>query len=88
VSKMIRDCTAAVNPSNAGIPPELLTLQQAAALCGVSDRTLWTWATDGLAPPPVRIGKGVVRYPRSVYLRWIEGGCQPLNDGGTPNAAV
>ena len=31
------------------IAPELLTLKQAAELCGVSERTLWTWARSGAA---------------------------------------
>ena len=44
------------HPEN--IIPELMTLDQAAALCNVSPRTLWGWARDGSAPPPVKIGKG------------------------------
>ena len=39
---------------------ELLTLRQAAELCAVSDRTLWTWATTGISPAPIKIGKGTV----------------------------
>ena len=31
---------------------ELLTLPQAAALCGVSQRTLWGWATAGILTAP------------------------------------
>lgn len=61
--------------------PELLTLKQAADLCGVSDRTLWTWATTGASPAPVRIGKGTVRYSRVAYLAWIAAGCKPINGG-------
>jgi predicted DNA-binding transcriptional regulator AlpA len=60
---------------------ELLTLDQAAALCNVSPRTIWGWARDGSAPPPVKIGKGTVRYVQSAYLAWIAGGCQPIQGG-------
>jgi predicted DNA-binding transcriptional regulator AlpA len=72
-------------PSSTTIPesvPELLTLRQAAELCGVSDRTLWGWARNGIAPPPAKIGRGTVRYVRSAYLAWCAGGCKPLNGGG------
>ncbi|MGD0897576.1 MAG: helix-turn-helix domain-containing protein [Thermoguttaceae bacterium] len=55
---------------------ELLTLRQAAELCGVSDRTLWAWANSGISPSPLRIGKGTVRYSRAAYLAWIAGGCK------------
>jgi len=63
------------------IAPELLTLRQAAELCAVSDRTLWGWATEGVSPAPLKIGKGTVRYSRPEYLAWIAGGCKPLNAG-------
>ncbi len=63
------------------IAPELLTLTQAAELCGVSERTLWTWARSGAAPKPLKIHKGTVRYSRPAYLAWIAAGC-PRVDGG------
>ncbi len=63
------------------IAPELLTLKQAAELCAVSDRTLWGWATSGISPAPLKIGKGTVRYSRPEYLAWIAAGCKPLNGG-------
>jgi predicted DNA-binding transcriptional regulator AlpA len=69
------------HPEN--VIPELMTLDQAAALCNVSPRTLWGWAHDGSAPPPVKIGKGTVRYVRSVYLAWCAGGCQPIQGGAS-----
>ncbi len=61
--------------------PELLTLPQVAKLCGVSQRTVWGWATDGTAPSALKIGKGTVRYSRRAYERWIAAGC-PRIDGG------
>jgi predicted DNA-binding transcriptional regulator AlpA len=61
---------------------ELLILDQAAALCGVSPRTLWGWAHNGIAPAPVKIGAGTVRYSRAAYLAWIEGGCKPVSQRG------
>jgi predicted DNA-binding transcriptional regulator AlpA len=64
------------------VAPELLTLRQAAELCAVSDRTLSTWATSGISPAPVRIGKGTVRYSRPAYLAWIAAGCKPIPGGG------
>jgi predicted DNA-binding transcriptional regulator AlpA len=66
------------HPEN--IISELMTLDQAAALCGVSPRTLWGWATAGISPPPLKIGKGTVRYSKPAYLAWITGGCKPIGD--------
>jgi predicted DNA-binding transcriptional regulator AlpA len=60
---------------------ELLTLSQVSALCGVCQRTAWAWATDGTAPPPLKIGKGTVRYSRRAYQEWVAAGC-PRFDGG------
>jgi predicted DNA-binding transcriptional regulator AlpA len=61
------------------IEPELLILKQASALCGVSDKTFWTWANSGLAPPALHIGPQVTRYSRQAIMRWIANGCQPMN---------
>jgi predicted DNA-binding transcriptional regulator AlpA len=58
---------------------ELLTLKQLAALLSVSERTAWQWATDGTAPPPLRIGRGTVRYSRRAYEQWIAAGCPRCN---------
>ena len=63
--------------------PELLTLEQAARLCQVSPRTLWTWATTGISPAPARIGKGTTRYRRREYEQWVDGGCQPIQGGAS-----
>jgi predicted DNA-binding transcriptional regulator AlpA len=67
-----------VRPSSETVAPELLTLKQAAELCAVSDRTLSTWATSGISPAPVKIGKGTVRYSRPEYPSWIAGACTPV----------
>jgi predicted DNA-binding transcriptional regulator AlpA len=60
---------------------ELMTLRQAAELCSVSDRTLWGWARDGIAPAPLKIGRGTVRYSKPDYLAWIAAGCRPIRGG-------
>ena len=61
---------------------ELLTLPEVAELCQVAPRTVWGWARDGISPPPLKIGKGTVRYSRAAYLAWIAAGC-PRVDGGS-----
>ncbi len=63
------------------VAPELLTLRLAAELCGVSQRTLWTWARSGASPAPLHIHKGTCRYSRAAYLAWIAGGCKPIQGG-------
>ena len=54
---------------------ELLSLPQVAKLCGVSPRTVWSWAESGISPPPLKIGKGTVRYSRRSYEQWVAAGC-------------
>lgn len=63
----------------------LLTTQQAAALAGISERTLWRWSRSGLAPRPLQIGAGrkpAIRYRRSDMLTWIADGCPRCEKGG------
>jgi predicted DNA-binding transcriptional regulator AlpA len=69
------------SPATETILPELLTLRQAADLCAVSERTLWTWARSGASPAPLKIHKGIVRYSRAAYVAWIAGGCKPIQGG-------
>jgi predicted DNA-binding transcriptional regulator AlpA len=63
------------------VSSELLTLREVAKLQMVSERTAWQWAHDGTAPPPLRIGRGTVRYSRRAYEEWVAAGC-PRIDGG------
>ena len=65
-------------PTDTTIPktcPELLTLPQVAALCGVSQRTAWGWAENGVSPPALKISRGTVRYSRRAYELWVADGC-------------
>jgi excisionase family DNA binding protein len=66
------------------IVPELLTTAQAAALCGLGERTFWRYAHNGTAPAPVKIG-GSARYRRSDLMRWIENGCLQCNSQTSEN---
>ncbi len=72
-------------PQTPGVVPELLTLAQAAALCGLGPRTLARYSASGLAPCPLKLGNGAKqsasRYRRADLLGWIERGCQPVADG-------
>lgn len=54
--------------------PELLPVQEAAALVSVSTRTLQRLASDGRAPRPVRLGASV-RWRRADIVAWIARGC-------------
>ena len=62
-----------------GIVPELMTTREAAALCGIGERSLWRWSRSGAALRPVNIG-ATVRYRRGELLAWIQRGC-PRIDG-------
>jgi predicted DNA-binding transcriptional regulator AlpA len=65
--------------------PELLTLDQAAELCGLGSRTLWRYAHCGIAPQPIKIGpglRGASRFRRAELLTWIEAGCPRCDKEG------
>jgi len=69
--------------STTEIAAALLTTKQAAHLVGCGERTLWRWSRSGIAPAPVRIGRGTraaTRYPREALEEWIRNGC-PRVDG-------
>lgn len=71
-------------PQAVGIVPELLTVKQAAQLCGIGTRTLWRWSRSGIAPAPIKIGRGLraaVRYRRQDLLAWIADGCPRVERG-------
>lgn len=65
------------------IVPELLTTKQAAALCGLGERTVWRFSRCGVCPRPIKLGhgkNGAVRFRRDEFLAWIRAGC-PRTDG-------
>ena len=51
-------------------PEAMLLPVEAAAVLGVSPRTLESWRTRGGGCPFVKIGTRSVRYPRGVLLAW------------------
>jgi predicted DNA-binding transcriptional regulator AlpA len=47
-----------------------LTAREAAAIPKVDEKTLYRWAKDDPTLPALRI-KGVVRFPRARFLKWL-----------------
>jgi excisionase family DNA binding protein len=77
----------AATPAASGILPELLTTRQAAELLQVGERTLWRWSRSGLAPKPIKIGRGrqgAVRFSRAALMAWISAGCPRTAGRATP----
>ncbi len=73
--------TRSHTPDPRAVNQELLTVKQAAQLCGVSTRTLTRWGLSGVAPSPVKLGYGTrtaVRYRQAELLSWIEAGCPEM----------
>lgn len=51
----------------------LIATPEAAAILGVSRRTMESWRRQRYGPPWVRLGRrGAVRYRRAEIERWIE----------------
>ena len=65
-----RNLTEPVNPTDA---PLLLTDAQAAALAGLSRRTVWSLVSQGLFPAPVKVpGVRMTRWKRSDVQAWVD----------------
>ena len=58
-----------------GMSPELLDVEQVAALCQFSPRHVLRMANAGKMPPPVRVGR-CVRWSRRSIETWITEGCR------------
>lgn len=54
----------------------LLSVHEAAALCGLGRSTWWRYSSAGKIPAPVRIG-GSVRWRREELSAWMQAGCPP-----------
>jgi excisionase family DNA binding protein len=60
-------------PNGEDIAPErLYTLTEAAALAGVSERTLIRLTKSGRGPPTKHISPRRIRYPAGDLKRWLE----------------
>ena len=55
--------------------PLLVDAAQAAALCGVSRATWFSWQAAGRVPAPALRAGRVVRWSVDEVRRWIEAGC-------------
>ncbi|QDU23583.1 helix-turn-helix transcriptional regulator [Urbifossiella limnaea] len=61
-------------------PVALLSVDDVAALLGVSPRTVWRLRDGGHLPPPVRVGS-LVRWRRATLLMWLDEATEPRRDG-------
>ena len=62
--------------------PVLITETQAAELVGIKARTWRRMTRSGIAPAPIKLGKGerpMIRFRRDELLDWIKAGC-PMVD--------
>lgn len=63
---------------------QLISIAEAASLCGVNRRTLRRWSRSGLAPKPLRLKngpRGSLRYRLGDLVEWISEGCEPVEAG-------
>lgn len=57
---------------NRMILPKLLTRREAAALLGVSAKTMANWASNGIGPEYFSLCGGLTRYDPHVLRQWLE----------------
>ena len=61
-------------PENVVAPTLLLSANDAASRCGVSERTWRAWDAAGHIPEPVHVGRSVYWRPREL-VDWVDAGC-------------
>ncbi len=57
-------------------PKQLLTIQDVAELCGISNEHVRRLVDRGAFPKPIRLGRSV-RFRLSDVMAWVESGCSP-----------
>ena len=60
---------------------EMVTIGDAARLCGVSSRHFRRLADSGLAPLGIRLGR-CVRWSKTALNTWMADGCPAIRKGG------
>ena len=65
------------------VAPIAIRVREAAKMLGISERTLWQWAKDGLIPHR-RVGRVVLFSPAELDHFVREAAGCPRSDGGRP----
>jgi prophage regulatory protein len=60
-----------MSTTNGNGTPRFLTARQVGGLLGVSARTIWRWASQGLIPAPVRLTNRTTRWDRAALDQWV-----------------
>lgn len=58
---------------------ELLKIEQVAGLLNVSRRTVYRLVDGGKIPPPIRIGRRMLRWVAATIRDWMAKGCPVAN---------
>jgi predicted DNA-binding transcriptional regulator AlpA len=69
-----RTATPGTTATSSAPPPAAFRARDLAALCAISEPTLWRWHAAGLVPGPVRIA-GTTRWLRTDVELWMSMGC-------------
>lgn len=66
------------------VEPELVAVQDAAIILGVSVRSIWRLRDSGAMPAPLKI-LGSVRWRRADLTEWVRQGCPDMRRNRRPN---
>ena len=61
-----------MDSENLPVYTQMLTFDETADLLEISRRTLQRWCCRGSFPIPVTLSRGVVRFPVSTVISWLE----------------
>jgi len=51
---------------------EIMTVNEVAAMLGISPRTVWEQSSCGAMPKPIKIGRKITRWHRQTLEKWLE----------------
>lgn len=66
----MKNLTAGIRQNGEPGPERLLTVHDLARICQVTVRTVYGWNLQGIAPPRIKVGKGV-RYRADDVQAWL-----------------
>ena len=58
---------------------QLLNVKQVAQMLGCSVRSIWRMRDWGRMPPPIKVGRRLVRWDRAIIETWARAGCPKMS---------
>ena len=65
---------------------DLLTVDEVAALLGISVRSVWRLVSSGKMPRPVKLSRSC-RWKKAEIIEWVDRGCESIKNADTSRSS-